>query len=142
MNIHYEIMKVLQGILIMKDPITQTSLKKLEWVPPYGRDGEYAVPCGICALGQLKVLQTLDVLAETHTVRSTQPSLLFYPPSCITENQEHYLPHGISINSMKKLFLLSASHHLSLFINMLAFPMSFLSITIQVLFGVIGFLDG
>lgn len=34
MNIHSEIMKVLEGVLIMKSPITHTSLKKFQWVPP------------------------------------------------------------------------------------------------------------
>lgn len=82
MNIHSEIMKVLEGILIMKSPITHTSLKKFQWVPPpYRRDGEYDVPCGIGALGQLNVPRTLDdVLPESHTVHSTQPPLLFYAP--------------------------------------------------------------
>lgn len=69
----------------MKGPIIQTSLKKFQWVPPYCRERKDDVPCGICALGQLNILQTLDVvLPGAHTVHSTQPSLLFYPPLAVS----------------------------------------------------------
>lgn len=149
--------KCWKGSWLGKVPSYTHPWKNPRGSPPYRGDGEYDVPCGTGALGQLNVTRTPDVvLPEAHPVHSTQPPLLFYAPvaaSLRTRNTvfpmesgstawrgcSFFLLHIIfSIHKHVRLSHLVSVHHHSR--PVWCYRIS-LSITIQVLFGVIGFLN-